>query len=109
MTGEPIKLWLDDLRDPNLHGRIGWTWAKTHDEALALLRTGRVIRASLDHDLTVNQTMGIPDGEKTGMDVLFAMDREGLWPAGGVEVHSQNPTMSVRMRNHIAQRRAGGR
>jgi hypothetical protein len=47
-----MKLWLDDIRKPWMHGCIGFEWAKTVDEAIALLKTGRVTFASLDHDLS---------------------------------------------------------
>lgn len=51
----PINLWLDDdvispSRRPPVCG-LDWTWAKTADEAIDLLKTGRVVWASLDHDL----------------------------------------------------------
>ena len=43
-----MKLWLDDLRDPQ---DDEWTWVKTAFEALDLLDTGKVEEVSLDHDL----------------------------------------------------------
>ena len=42
-----VKLWLDDVRPAPL----GWTWCKTVAAAQALLMTGSVEEASLDHDL----------------------------------------------------------
>ena len=48
-----MNLWLDDVREPWRHGRIGWEWAKTASEAIALLETGKVENASLDHDLGI--------------------------------------------------------
>jgi hypothetical protein len=86
-----VRLWLDDLRDPNMHGHIGWTWAKTADDAIAMLASGVVVQASLDHDLTVSQTMGTPDGEKTGYTVACWMEENGVWPRDGVRCHSMNP------------------
>lgn len=97
MSDEPIDLWLDDIRDPERHGYIGWTWVKTADEAIALLQTGRVRSASLDHDLTVEQTLGRQSSEPTGYTVVCWMEREGVWPSGGVKVHSQNPAGRARM------------
>lgn len=98
---DPIDLWLDDLRDPNLHGHIGWTWVKTADEAIELLAAGRVRRASLDHDLTVDQTLGRPDREKTGYTVICWMEENAVWPAGGTAVHSQNPVGREKMQRVI--------
>lgn len=42
------KLWFDDIREPPL---IGWEWAKTVEEAIAILEKGEVIECSLDHDI----------------------------------------------------------
>ena len=50
-----MKLWLDDIREPWRFGKHGWEWAKTADEAIALLKTANVEEASLDHDLTEDQ------------------------------------------------------
>jgi len=97
------KLWLDDIRDPAKFGHIGWTWVKSAAEAIALLASGRVSKASLDHDLTVRQTIGSPDGEKTGYDVVRWMDEHGVWPPEGVQVHSANPTGRLRMEQVLKQ------
>lgn len=99
-----IKLWLDDIRDPAQFGYIGWTWVKSADEAIALLASGRVSKASLDHDLTVRQTIGYADGEKTGYDVVRWMDEHGVWPPEGVQVHSANPTGRLRMEQVVRKR-----
>ncbi len=103
-----MKLWLDDIRDPAKHGRIGWTWAKTYDEAIAALVTGDVVEASLDHDLTIQQTIGNADGERTGYDVVCWMEERGIYPRDGVHVHSMNPSGAARMRAALAgmERRA---
>jgi len=98
---DPINLWLDDIRDPADHGCAGWTWVKTADEAIALLQTGRVIRASLDHDLTIEATLGQPDKEKTGYSVVCWMEEFGMWPQDGVAVHSMNPIGRQRMQQVI--------
>lgn len=42
-----VKLWLDDVRP----APPGWTHVRSVNEALALLATGTVTAASLDHDL----------------------------------------------------------
>jgi hypothetical protein len=55
-------VWLDDVRP----APRGWRRARTPDEAINLLRTGRVTELSLDHDLGL-----ITEGrEATGYDVL---------------------------------------
>jgi hypothetical protein len=46
------KLWLNDIRPPWKYGCIGRHWAKTAQEAIDVLKTGKVEEASLDHDLT---------------------------------------------------------
>ncbi len=102
-----VDLWLDDIRDPNNHGCIGWTWVKTADEAIALLETGTVRRASLDHDLTVDQTLGRVDREPTGYTVVCWMERNNVWPPEGVKVHSQNPVGRANM--EVVIRRAYSR
>ena len=47
MTTAPIKVYLDDERATP----AGWTRVRWPDEAIALLKTGRVSDISLDHDL----------------------------------------------------------
>jgi hypothetical protein len=89
-------LWLDDRRNPNEHGAIGAVWAKTYEEAVCLLESGGVTVVSLDHDLTLSQTMGITDNEKTGYDVICWMEENNVWPEK-VFVHSQNASGRLRM------------
>jgi hypothetical protein len=93
-----MKLWLDDTRDPAEHGRIGWVWVKTAAEAIELLKTGEVEQLQLDHDLTVEQTLGNDDHEPTGYDVaLFLEENPHLCPVNGTGVHSMNPAGRARM------------
>jgi len=92
-----MKLWLDDVRVPGLHGALGFAWAKTADEAIEILKTGEVTFASLDHDLSVEATMGNWRNERTGYDVVCWMEQNGVWPRDGVRVHSQNPVGRERM------------
>jgi hypothetical protein len=94
---EGVRLWLDDVRDPARHGCIGWTWATTADEAIALLAAGDVVEASLDHDLSIAATIGQPCREKTGYDVVLWMEENGVYPPEGVYVHSMNPSGKQRM------------
>jgi hypothetical protein len=102
-----ICLWLDDLRDPNDHGHIGWVWVKTAQEAIDLLETGNVIQASLDHDLTIAQTLGKNDNEPTGYTVVCWMEEHNVWPREGVKCHSMNP--SGRQRIEIVIRKMEAR
>lgn len=102
MANHPVKLWLDDIRDPAQHGCIGWVWAKTADEAIAWLATGRVQRASLDHDLDMLATLGDTPRERTGYDVVCWMEQHGVYPPGGVTVHSLNPSGKQRMENALS-------
>ena len=100
-----MNLWLDDVRDPAKHGRIGWTWAKTAAEAVAYLRTGQVEKASLDHDLAWehypwNDT-GEPYKEPTGYMVVCWMEEMNIWPPGGVICHSANPVGRARMQKVV--------
>jgi len=93
-----MKLWLDDIRPPWKYGRMGWHWAKTADEAIAFLRTGKVTEASLDHDLSANATLGLPCQEKTGYDVVLWMEANNVFPLNGVCIHSLNPVGANRMK-----------
>lgn len=102
-TDNQINMWLDDLRDPANHGKAGWIWVKTADEAIELLKSGCVRRASLDHDLTIDQTMGHEDREKTGYTVVCWMEEHGVWPVDGTSVHSQNPVGRAKMESVIRQ------
>lgn len=95
------KFWLDDIRDPALHGHIGWVWVATADAAIELLASGCVSKASLDHDLTISQTLGYPDQEKTGYDVVLWMEKNKVWPPDGVVVHSENPAGRFKMEQAI--------
>lgn len=96
-----MKLWLDDIRDPNLFGHIGWHWVKTAEEAINLLKTGVVEQASLDHDLTIEQTLGNIDNEKTGYTVVCWMEENNVWPPNGTKVHSMNPVGREKMQKVI--------
>lgn len=102
-----MNLWLDDVREPWKHGALGWEWAKTADEAIALLATGKVVKASLDHDLAFEHypwnDKGPPYKEKNGYDVVCWMEENNVWPPEGVTVHSMNPVGRDRMMKVIAR------
>lgn len=91
-----MKVWLDDVRQPHKFGRIGWEWAKTAQEAIALLETGKVEAISLDHDLSEKATLGDYLGEVTGMHVVEWMIRNGVYPER-IYIHSLNPAGRKRM------------
>ena len=100
-----MTLWLDDVRPPWKHGFVGAEWCKTAEEAIALLKTGDVDFASLDHDLSEEATLGNPKpGELTGYSVVCWMEENGVWPSRGVRVHSMNPAGKARMLQAIERK-----
>lgn len=111
----PINLYLDDLRAvPD-----GWVLVKTIAAAKEQLKTGKVIKASLDHDLgacetcmagrTVNQWLEATNWEEmpncthfgTGYDLVKWMEKTGHWPKEKPTVHSANPKGRKRMQEVI--------
>lgn len=92
-----MKVWLDDIRQPWIYGFIGWEWAKTADEAIDFLKTGKVTELSLDHDLSYEATLGNWDGQQTGYDVCLWMVANAVWPPDGVTIHTLNPAGRMRM------------
>lgn len=85
-----MKLWLDDVRPAPDET---WTHAETAEEAIELIKTGRVTQVSLDHDLGI--------ARKTGYDVacfIEAMAHTGqIPPIKKFAVHSANPVGRERM------------
>ena len=104
-----MKLFLDDVRDPEKYHIMGWVWVKTAEDAVRLLRTGEVTEAALDHDLTDEQMIRggyfgeiYEDGHKSGYDVVeFLEQHPQFWPPDGVSVHSRNPAGKKRMHQVI--------
>ena len=86
-----MEMWLDDKRPPP-HKDAHVTWVVTAEDAIALLETGQVTSASLDHDLGLG---------KTGYDVVCWMEEHDAWPERGVRVHSMNPVGRQRMESVI--------
>jgi len=94
-----MNLWLDDYRAPPIKSELFWEWAKTADEAIAILKKGNIEFASLDHDLAEEHYYAY-DGpgdkedkqfkEKTGMAVLDWMQENNVWPVAGVRIHTMN-------------------
>jgi hypothetical protein len=100
-----VYLWLDDERKPPSFSDSGvtWTWAKTGDEAIEVLKSGNVIFASLDHDLADEHYKAFLEAvesgkqldsssfkEKTGYDVLCWLEEHDVWPEEGVRIHTMN-------------------
>ena len=92
-----MQIWLDDVRP----APKDWTWAQTHDAAVALLERESVSAISLDHDLGD----AAPDGrERTGYDVLLhivQMKMDGRAVPADVRIHSANPVGRARMQGVI--------
>lgn len=86
------------MRDPSTFGYTpdpeNWTWVTNTDAAIALLKTGNVTEASLDHDL------GCMDNHD-GYRVVCWMEEHDVWPPNGVKVHSANPVGKLRMQQVI--------
>jgi hypothetical protein len=79
-----MKLWLDDLRTPP---DDTWTWVKTVDDAITLMKTGAVAEASLDHDLGQDdQGQQLPEGRR----LAYWMAENDCWPTESIAVHSAN-------------------
>lgn len=106
------NLWLDDVRS----APTGWLWVKTVRDAQALLASGKVERASLDHDLGPQPPCLECEGEtqdcgqchchsrpSNGCDLVGWMVAGGHWPTQKPNVHSANPPGAEHMRKMIDQ------
>jgi hypothetical protein len=104
-------LWLDDVRRPP--SNYEW-WAKTVDEAIEYLSTGKVTHCSLDHDLADEHYKSIGGygeaaldrsryKERTGYDVIRWMVETGNWCAD-ITIHTMNPAGRRDMTNLLANR-----
>lgn len=82
LANAPVALWLDDRRDPVLHGWPDAIWAKNVDQAVDVLRTRNVTAASFDHDVQF-------DG-RNGLTVVEWMRDNDVWPTEYIIVHSTN-------------------
>jgi hypothetical protein len=89
-----IKLWLDDIRNPEKFDKSGWVWVKNYHDAIAAFQQFDVIQASLDHDLSITYPN---DTELTGYDVVCWMEKYMVFPINGVHIHSSNPVGARRM------------
>lgn len=98
-----MRVWLDDLRDPRLasiqagYGAEGnEVWVKTVEEAIALLKTGRVTWISLDNDLG--------EGVEEGYTVACFIEEAAYFGTLGrleVYAHSDNSVANPKMRQAI--------
>lgn len=113
---EPVNLWLDDMRP----APAGWVHCRSVNEAKALLTTGGVMRASLDHDLGACDACNGRDADAwleehdyksmphcdhvgTGYTLVCWMEATGIWPHERPTVHSANPVGRARMLQVIAK------
>lgn len=83
-----MKVYLDDERETP----IGWTRAFTAQEAIFMLKSGKVEEISLDHDLGT---------EDTGYDVALWIEEAAF--SGQLNrikwnIHSNNPSGASRIR-----------
>lgn len=89
-----MKLYLDDERETP----EGWVRVLWPDEAIKLLKTGKVSEISLDHDLGDDQ-------RGTGYDVILWIEEEviihGFTPPN-IKVHSANSSARHKMELGIA-------
>lgn len=88
-----MKVYLDDERTtPNGWKRVYWP-----EEAIQLLKTGKVTHISLDHDLG-------DDERGTGYNVITWIEEQvvlnGFTPPE-ITVHSANPAARVKMESGI--------
>jgi hypothetical protein len=99
-----LRVWLDD----DLEDRAapeGWIHVTTAWEVIDLLRTGRVVELSLDHDLGDDEKNG------RGTDVVdFIAEQQEvhsriLWPRDGSESTPAIPTAAMRCAGRSAATR----
>lgn len=91
-------LWLDDLRK----SPESWTWAKTCEEAIELIKNNDITDMSLDHDLSdplLCEGGYNSSPELTGFDFVCFMISNlppSKWPTN-INVHSMNGIAANRM------------
>ncbi len=89
-----MKVYLDDERDtPEGWERVYWP-----EEAISLLKTGKVTELSLDHDLG-------DDEHGTGYDVVLWVEEAVIvngFKAPKIQVHSANSSARAKMELGIA-------
>ena len=84
-----MKVYLDDIRKPP----TGWKLVKWPNEAIKLLKTGKVEEISLDHDLG-------DDERGTGYDVVLWIEKQVVtkkFNPPKIKVHSANVSARKKM------------
>ncbi len=84
-----MKVFLDDMRKPP----AGWKLVAWPDEAIKLLKTGKVTDLSLDHDLG-------DDERGTGYDVVLWIEEQVVtkkFNPPNIKVHSANISARKKM------------
>lgn len=106
-----VNMWLDDVRP----APEGWVHVTTAWEAIALIKAGKVARASLDHDLGLCspcerkeeafKDLADHTGRRvrnctcmTGYKLCLWMAENNKWPDEKPVVHSANPVGAFAMR-----------
>lgn len=79
---KPVRLWIDDLRDPP---SADWLWVKTSREAMKALVDANVVEVSFDHDLGGDDT-AMPAAKWIEEMAYLNINRPVRW-----HVHSANP------------------
>jgi len=90
-----VKMWLDDFRLPP----VGWTHVRSVNRAIALLDSGEVTEASLDHDMG----RWYWDGG-SGYRVANYIVENDLLPSSAVSCHSLNRDGKARIELILATR-----
>jgi len=97
-----INIYMDDIRDvpDDMTGSTVWVPIRKAEDVIYLLKKGVVDDMSLDHDMgrdTYGELMN-------GYELLCWMERNNVWPAGNIRVHSANPVGAAKMRAVIEKR-----
>lgn len=99
-----MKLWLDDIRLPP---DDTWWHVRTAEDAMALIRTGAVEVASLDHDLGGRLANVGKDMynylQATGFQLVLQMQLENVYPKSSITIHSSNLQGAFNMQRVLSQ------
>lgn len=94
-----MKVYLDDIRTTP----EGWYRTYTAKETIEVLKTGKVVELSLDHDLNLAHYANQDLHEETGYDVLLWIEEQiavhnnlSILPAK-IHLHTANPSGRERM------------